>query len=685
MKKLMSILILFAMLLSMAACGSEESQATTEVTEPVASTEATETPEEDDGLLKPEDLYGHINQLEPIDGTYKIWSEVGVQNMVNHPDATFEVLCAIDMKGAVLSPIGSTEKPFTGTIKGGNFAISNFTVQGGSDEAFGFVAVNEGSIRNLFLENVTFVPNAEAKYIGAYAGVNNGKVTKNIIQTGTLVVENVPEGAAIGTMVGKNNGQVNNSDVDVDLAVSGNGTASVGGIIGLHEGGELEYCNTYGKLEISGENKTVGLFVGQAGEMTITECVFVGAANTLNGEIFDQYCGTEGATAVKCLRRDNHTEPMSEAEAALRDRVVEEMRRLGTIQWKVKSELTHTCSCSYAGCYTTYTPKYTYVGLPYNHYASPYEQAMYFLDEEGYANDWAYELDSAGGYDLYMGSDCSASVQLAWWTVSNSAEFFRTGGMLPSLGLGCLPVGDYEWDFYLEGSGTYKTEYTNKMTIATGEQRMYEAYGQMRRGDAIMYQIEAGGHARLCSSDAVVVRDDEGNISPEYSYVLMHEQGAGFTDEETAFKTTWRIDYKYTFANLYYDGAIPVTCEELQTGEMEPVECTLTGGASGYAGMFSGTVEANYQINSMTLEILDSQGNVAYKMPYFPSCEKGGDYSTYHHNARGLCTSMDMAAFSTQLQNAQLRTGESYSYTVTVSLATGDQFQVAEGNFALGG
>ena len=673
MKKIISAFLAIAIMLSFCACGK------------------TDKPDANQGnsdVLKEktaEDLYGHIDQLKLIDGVYKIWSEVGVQNMADHPDADFEILCNIDMQGAVVRPVGSTEQPFTGKIKGGNFIISNFTVQGESDESFGFVAVNEGTIRELALENVTFQPNKEAKYIGTLAGVNKGKVTMCNLKSGTLNVETAAADAACGAAIGLNTKELSSTDVTVDLSFTAPGSAAVGGLVGITEGGTVEYSNTYGKLDITGENKTVGLFAGKADDVKLTECAFVGATNALNGKLFDNYYGAgENTEAVNCLRRDNHVEPLTEGQAALRDRVVEEMRTMGTLEWRVKEELTHTCTCSYSGCYTTYTPNYTYVGLPYNHYSSSPEKAYYFLDEDGYIKDWAYGLDSKGGYDMYIGSDCSASVQLAWWTVSNTAQFFRTGGMLPSLGLGCLPVGDYEWDFYLEGTGSYKTEYTNKITIATGEQRMYEAYGQMRRGDAIMYQIEAGGHARLCSADAVVVRDDEGNINPQFSYVLMHEQGAGFTDEETSLKTTWRIDYKYTFANLYYDGAIPVTCEELVTGEMDPVTCELKNGADGYAGLFSGTVESNYQINSVTLKITDHEGNVAFEMPYFPSVEKGNDYGTYHHKARGLNLSVEMASFATLLQDTQFVAGEEYSYTVSASIATGDRYELKIGTFTLG-
>jgi hypothetical protein len=242
-------------------------------------------------------------------------------------------------------------------------------------------------------------------------------------------------------------------------------------------------------------------------------------------------------------------------------------------------------------------------------------------------------------------------------------------------------VGNYATDFTLTGQ-----KYTDQHLAATGEQGMYEAYACIRKGDGYVYMIEAGGHTRMAVADAVVVRDQQGLINPNYSFVISTEQGSTTRVEgvESTTQSTWKVNYKYTFANLYYDGAIPVTCEELQTGEMEPVECKLVNEASGYAGIFSGTVESNYQINSLTLTITDSAGNVAFQRPYYPSVERSGDYGTYHHKARGLNLQVEMANFSTCLQDAELLKGETYSYTVVVSLATGDKFEVKNDTFTLG-
>ena len=91
MKKFLSILMLLAILLSCCACGAEETNTTNE-TASLAATAATEEVQENEpavkiptyeeilaqieaeqeaGKMDPEQLYGSINQLEPVDGVYR--------------------------------------------------------------------------------------------------------------------------------------------------------------------------------------------------------------------------------------------------------------------------------------------------------------------------------------------------------------------------------------------------------------------------------------------------------------------------------------------------------------------------------------------------------------------------------------------------------------------------------------
>ena len=96
MKRVISIVMLLAVLLSFGACKTKETAVSVETTIDYAS---------------PEAMYGHISQTEPVNGVFQLWSVEGLQNMHKYPDANFELLCNIDAKGAEIAPLGSVESP----------------------------------------------------------------------------------------------------------------------------------------------------------------------------------------------------------------------------------------------------------------------------------------------------------------------------------------------------------------------------------------------------------------------------------------------------------------------------------------------------------------------------------------------------------------------------------------------
>ena len=153
MKKILSIVLLIAILVSLCACAKKPA-----ATEP----SATEMIVKDELKMSPEELYGHIDQTVPVEGIYKLWNTDGIKLIAQHPDATFEILCNIDLEGATLAPVPE----FTGKIIGGYFTLKNFKIQGGAEENFGFVGVNKGSIDNLYFDGVTLIPGTSAKNIG---------------------------------------------------------------------------------------------------------------------------------------------------------------------------------------------------------------------------------------------------------------------------------------------------------------------------------------------------------------------------------------------------------------------------------------------------------------------------------------------------------------------------------------
>lgn len=658
MKKLISVLLLLAVLISCCGCQSPTQTDESQPTEGNSSLDA----------MTPEQLYGHIDQTKPENGVYKIWSEIGVKNMAEHPNGSFELLCNVDMDGAVLQPIGSANLPFTGQIKGGNYTISNFTISGGADGVFGFIAVNKGEIRNLSLDKVTFDVDTAAKSIGALAGINEGKLSRCTV-TGDMTIDNAPAGAACGAAAGQSSGEISNCVLNVELTYNASGSATIGGIAGTVNGGKYEFVDTNGKLDIHGDQKVAGLFAGNVENAQFVGCAFVGSANRINGTLFSDMTGNAGNTpCTDCRWRDNDKPQLTEGQQKVRDTVVQRMYDMATVEWTVKED------------YRTFSKGYTYYGLPYTSKCCSINRFNYCQDEDGSMSDWFYSQPNLDGYyGAYVGTDCSSSILQAWWTVSNTVDYINTRGIPPYYGFGTLPVGDYKWDIPLSSDNR-----SYPYIQANDEQTMYESYGAMRKGDIYVYLVDIGGHTRMAAEDAVVVRMQDGLIDPQYSYVICHEQGSSTRDDANKTASNWKTNFKYSFASIYELNAIPVTCEELVTGEMEPAECKLLNGTTGYSGMFTGMVEANYFLDCVTLTITDSQGNVVLDHPMYTTVEMGSDFSSFHHLARSLNMNYDMAGFALALQNVTLKTGEKYSYTVTASLGTGDSFLLLTDGFTLG-
>ena len=676
MKKLISILMLFAILLSVCACAAEENAEQTKAPTQQATEPAVEATEPSTGLTSdhtPEEMYGHINQLEPVDGVYKIWSDVGVKNMADHPDGKFELLCDVDMQGAALRPIGNKETPFTGEIKGTNFTISNFVINESNEGYMGFVGYNKAFIRDLKLADFTITADEKTQYLGAIAGYNEARITRNSFTGGTIYADKTVQDAYCGGAIGWNAAEFSNTVLSVDVELVSAGKATVGGILGHQQAGKVEYVDTDGKLVVSGADKTVGLLAGTIAEdATIAFCAFVGPENTVNGQLFTQLAANATETSFSdCAFRDNTPVVIPENEMKLRQTVVDAMLELCTIEWRVRTNLEHNEGSFNAG--------YTYYGMPYRHMGASPSRIKYLIDEEGYLNDIAYSLP---GFELqnYMGNDCSTGLIHALWTVSNSVDFGHCSRQYPwdETG-GCLFVGDWEPDPSLSvaDSGLHIKH--------NGEQGMCEAYAKLRPGDFYVYNIpDVGGHTRMAAECAVVVRNQDGTIDPNRSYVVSHEQGWTTHDTERMTYTTCRANHKYTFANLLYDCAVPVTCEELVTGEMEPATCELLNGdAEGKLGMVTGTVKTNYYLDYVDLVITDDQGNEVLNQRMFPGVGRTGDVSDAMR--RFYIDEFDLARFIPVLADIRFEPGVTYSYKITATNSPGDIFTVKEASFVAAG
>ena len=672
MKRFICALMLITILLSCCACGNK----------PAAQTQPTETLDP----ASPEVLYGHVDQFTPIDGYYQIWNKEGIAALYEHPDAKFLLLCHVDMGGQVLEPIPE----FTGELDGKNCNILNFTVKGGG-ENFGFISVNKGYVHNLYLDQVTYLPE-NATNMGGFAGRNEGQILRCSITNSTMTVESAAEGANCGSFVGISTTDIINTNAKVDITYNAPQKANIGGVAGTLEGCALEYVEVNGKLTIKNEGMTAGLMAGIAKNATFKECAFLGADNSQANKMFYNYFGTEEEVTYSAMYwRDNSRAPEKPHIQEKREKVVNYMYEMATIVW-YPDDLPHTCNCTMPNCNSIYSTTFTYYGIPYNHKGGSLARMKYCLNEDGTLKDWIYELGEQGTFDtfdLYMGNDCSTAVQQAWLTVSNKIDFQRSSYQNPAVAelrqTGIVAVGEWEWDLGLELTGAALN--TDNYTKHNGEEVMFEAYAQLRMGDGLSYYSSTkGGHSRLLAEDPVVVRDENGKISGEFSYVICHEQGVARVSTKEYTYSDWRTYRKYAFDALFGGYYIPTTVPEFQTGVFDEPTCVLEGAPEQDTrfSLTTGTVKANYSLDYVTMTITDSQGNVVFDHWIFPTATKRLDNNSNDTQIRNVIKELDLIAFAVPLKEVAFQKGETYRAVITGNMPTGDSFVVKDFSFTNG-
>lgn len=675
MKKIISVILLLALLISCCACGKQEE----------TTNETTDLNLQEQQAVR---LYSMVDQSVPVDGVYKIWNAEGVRNMAKHPDATFEFLCNVFMRGEVVPVLGTADAPFTGEIIGNSCAIYDAVIKGGEEGAFGFVGVNKGAIKDFFVKNASFEVSEKAENIGALVGVNEGTILNGSIAGNTLEVTTTAQNVNVGGLVGVNSGKVRMSAAYVNIVCNQTGVANAGGLVGLNKGGEMQYNDAGGGITMNGGKVTMGMFAGSAEDVEFLGCKFLGYDNSVDGKLVEDFSGSEkNVTYADCVWRDNNAvEPLPENVQKLRDKVVDTMYEMGTYKWHVTEELVHNCKCGTSGvCVGIYNPINTYVGMPYKHGSGSLTSFKYILNEDGSVKDWVYDMADFGGYDVYIGSMCASATEMAWWSVSNSVDHLECREMLPDVGAdyGVIPVGEGWWEDVVLDSTGYSIKYHEE----TDQETFFNALAQVRKGDCMVMNGKDGAHVVMAATDAVIVRDQEGNISTE-SYFLTHEQQGGWiVDTETRTYTSWALNTKRTFNSWWNTTSnsryVPVTMEELITGEMETPECAMIDDADGQLGLTVGTVKGNYFLDAVEMKITDSEGNMVFEKMMFPKAGKPQDANT-KLSSLSYIDSYDMANFCTPLQSVQFEKGETYSYTITAYQATGDVFEVKADSFTFG-
>ena len=317
---------------------------------------------------------------------------------------------------------------------------------------------------------------------------------------------------------------------------------------------------------------------------------------------------------------------------ASRDMTEEEMRKLCTdfmrlqlsFEWTPSKTLEYTL----AGLNKPmiFHRGRVYGGFPYRSFnanGNLYTLMEYYDPETGVLDPGKIPTNDFLGI---IGNDCASSPFWAWNRVINSNRNFKdfktesgftNTGLLPQNNL--LPVGGYDtisqgdWE---DGEGT------RGVCLANGEQKMFEAYSAVKPADGLIHYYPHTGvlshanHLMMVSSEATVVRREDGSIDGEKSFITILDQRSNLTTVHNKTGTVHYeggIDAVFTFSQLLEEYYIPFTfLEFLGLDPVEQAEASLSREGDRFADLQKAVVTANYAISHAKVTFTDGAGKECY-------------------------------------------------------------------------
>lgn len=287
---------------------------------------------------------------------------------------------------------------------------------------------------------------------------------------------------------------------------------------------------------------------------------------------------------------------------------VKAMKDLLSVPWCTDHVITYKKNGPVSGKQFLHEPGYTYAGVLYSSASSGLFQFFEYYD----ANTGLLTYEgTADELKLDLGSSCADALLWAWSTVCNSVK----GGFYPVMMVpanGYIPVGNYT----IKDTITSFNEYPSYAIIdSVPKEVMLDAYAQCLPADAIISTSK--NHAMMAIEPAVVVKNADGSINPDESYIMIQDQRGGssntsFYEVEENGHTLYfsgRTSAKFTFAKLYEDDYIPITAPEfVGTKPYDKASVSATEGVDSIDKLAKAQVESNYPLAVINLIVTGKNG-----------------------------------------------------------------------------
>jgi len=188
-------------------------------------------------------------------------------------DKYFLLANNIDFGGDDVTPVGTSDEPFTGAFDGNGHVLRNFRINFPDALYIGLFCVlgAGGEIHDLGVEGADV---SGHRYVGALLGRNNGGTVTSCYTTGMVAGENPDMGTLfIGGFAGENKGGTLTSCFSTCAVTAGNGSNHIGGLVGSNTEGTLQTCYATGTVN---GTVNVGDLAGMNNGGTIISCCAMG-------------------------------------------------------------------------------------------------------------------------------------------------------------------------------------------------------------------------------------------------------------------------------------------------------------------------------------------------------------------------------------------------------------------------
>jgi hypothetical protein len=203
------------------------------------------------------------------------------QDLINIKDnlsGSYFMVNNIDLSGVEWIPIGTDTAPFTGTLDGQGFTISNLIITT-SQVYVGLFGYNEGTIKNLKLANVDIDVTGGLSsniYGGAFIGYNNSNSdleNLNTLSGDMLIRKRGSNVGYAGGLIGYQNTNRTISNSSNNINITADLLDRTGGLVGF--GTILTFSNSYNSGSVSGLGYVGGLL--GIGIVTISNSYNIGS------------------------------------------------------------------------------------------------------------------------------------------------------------------------------------------------------------------------------------------------------------------------------------------------------------------------------------------------------------------------------------------------------------------------